>query len=204
MKSDYNLSVFINCPFDNRYTPLFDALVFTVVDCGFIARCSKELNDADDVRLSKITTIINGCKFGIHDISRAKIDRVTKLARFNMPFELGIFVGAKNFGDKANKEKKFIIFDAVPYRYRYFISDIAGQDIKIHENNPKIAILETRNWLSTKVKRRLPAGNTIWNRYGQFKSELPKICKQIGFVPSELIFPDYVETIKEWLLLNTV
>ena len=34
--------MFINCPFDAVYEPLFDAIVFAVYDCGFIARCALE------------------------------------------------------------------------------------------------------------------------------------------------------------------
>ena len=44
MKSThYNDNVFINCPFDSAYKPLFDAMVFTVHDCGFVARCALDL-----------------------------------------------------------------------------------------------------------------------------------------------------------------
>jgi len=39
-------SVFINCPFDEEYEELFDAVVFAVHDCGFAARCALEARDA--------------------------------------------------------------------------------------------------------------------------------------------------------------
>jgi len=38
----YRQSVFINCPFDNQYWPLFEALVFTVIACEFEPRCALE------------------------------------------------------------------------------------------------------------------------------------------------------------------
>ena len=57
MKSPYyNDNVFINCPFDPAYKPLFDAMVFAVHDCGFIARCTLE-EDASQVRIDKIYSI---------------------------------------------------------------------------------------------------------------------------------------------------
>src|ERR1035441_7728852 len=34
--------VFINCPFDTGYQPIFSAIVFAVYDLGFVARCSLE------------------------------------------------------------------------------------------------------------------------------------------------------------------
>src|SRR5437764_14485288 len=47
-------SVFINCPFDKQYQPIFDAIVFCVVACGFEPRCTLELTDAGEVRIENI------------------------------------------------------------------------------------------------------------------------------------------------------
>lgn len=54
LKSDYHDSVFINCPFDSDYKPLLDAIVFAVFDCGFIARCALEEEDASLIRKKSI------------------------------------------------------------------------------------------------------------------------------------------------------
>jgi hypothetical protein len=35
---EYARSVFINCPFDGEYLPIFRAVVFTVSVCGFVPR----------------------------------------------------------------------------------------------------------------------------------------------------------------------
>jgi len=37
--------VFLNVPFDRRYKALFEALIFAVQDCGFVARCALEGDD---------------------------------------------------------------------------------------------------------------------------------------------------------------
>ncbi|MEK6375316.1 MAG: hypothetical protein AABO58_21790 [Acidobacteriota bacterium] len=87
-----------NCPLDDVYRQLFEAVVFAVHDCGYIARCALEVDDASEVRIEKIAKIIASCKFGIHDISRTELDAGTDLPRFNMPLELGLFLGAKRFG----------------------------------------------------------------------------------------------------------
>ena len=84
-KQSYNDNVFINCPFDEAYKPLFDALVFAIYDCGFVARCALEESDASRIRVQKIFEIISKCRLGIHDISRIELDKSTKLPRFNMP-----------------------------------------------------------------------------------------------------------------------
>ena len=99
----YEDSVFINCPFDEEYEKLFQALVFAIHDCGFVARCALEASDSGEVRIKKILDIIDECKFGIHDISRTALSRNTKLPRFNMPLDLGLFLGAKQFDKKADR-----------------------------------------------------------------------------------------------------
>ena len=128
----YNDNVFINCPFDSDYKPLFDAMIFTVHDCGFVARCALEEGDASQVRIDKIYKIIEDSCYGIHDISRTELDETSGLPRFNMPLELGIFLGAKRFGVEEQEVKKCLVMDREPYRYQKFISDIAGQDIFVH------------------------------------------------------------------------
>ncbi len=65
-------SVFINCPFDAQYRPLFEAIVFAVFACGFRPRCALEIDDASQVRIDKIFKIIAECKYGVHDISRTE------------------------------------------------------------------------------------------------------------------------------------
>ena len=62
-------SVFINCPFDQAYKRLFDALVFAVHDCGFYVRCALEF-PAGELRFQTICQLIRQCRYGIHDLSR--------------------------------------------------------------------------------------------------------------------------------------
>ncbi|NRA19917.1 MAG: hypothetical protein HRU05_05500 [Oceanospirillaceae bacterium] len=151
---DYNDNVFINCPFDEEFKEIFYAKVFAIFDCGFIARCSLEDDDGGEVRIEKISKIISQCRYGIHDISRTELCIKTNLPRFNMPLELGMFLGAKKYGDQHQKKKNFLITDTEQYRYQVFISDIAGQDIRAHENNPSNAIKIVRDWLNSASKRK--------------------------------------------------
>ncbi|UCH97716.1 MAG: hypothetical protein JSV88_12935 [Candidatus Aminicenantes bacterium] len=105
MLYSYTENVFINCPFDGSYLPVFHAIIFTVSDCGYSPRCSMEIEDSSEVRIDKIAKIISECKYGIHDISRTDLDKNTNLPRFNMPLELGMFLGAKRFGDDEQRKK---------------------------------------------------------------------------------------------------
>ena len=100
------LDVFINCPFDDGYQSLLNALVFVVLDCGFRPRSALEEENSGNVRYEKVIAIIRECSFGIHDISRTDLDPENRLPRFNMPFELGLFLGAKAFGGQQTEGQK--------------------------------------------------------------------------------------------------
>lgn len=180
---------------------MFDAIVFTVHDCGFIARCALEEEDASQVRIDKIYNIIADCRYGIHDISRTELDENSGLPRFNMPLELGIFLGAKEFGIEEQKTKKCLVLDKEPYRYQQFISDIAGQDIQAHSNDVEVIIRAVRNWLRTASGRlTIPGGNIIWERYQAFLRELPQTAEEYQLDVEDLIFNDYIFLIGKWLV----
>jgi len=40
--AEFETSVFVNCPFDDAYKPMFEAIVFAVFDCGYGPRCALE------------------------------------------------------------------------------------------------------------------------------------------------------------------
>ena len=201
MKSiHYNDNVFINCPFDSVYKPLFDAMVFAIHDCGFIPRCALEEDDASETRIDKIYNIIMGCRYGIHDISRTELDKDSNLPRFNMPLELGIFLGAKRFGAEGQEKKKCLVLDREQYRYQQFISDIAGQDIQAHNNSSKEVITHVRNWLRNASRREtIPGGNIIWRRYRDFKTDLPQTAQEYRLTVEDMIFNDYTLVVTRWL-----
>jgi len=184
MPASPSASVFINCPFDSRYQPLFEAIVFCVSACGFVPRCTLELTDAGEVRIENIYRLIDECHQGIHDISRTEVQgQPYGLPRFNMPLELGIFLGAKRFG-KHSAQKRVLILDREPYRYRRFISDIGGQDIQAHRRSPARAIRHVRDWLqSAPGKTAIPGGRKIWEDYRLFRRELPAIAEEAQLDP---------------------
>ncbi len=203
MKNNYSINVFLNCPFDNEHLKIRNAILFTIYDCGFVPRCSLEESDSTTVRFDKIKRLIHDSKFGIHDISKTELDNKTKLPRFNMPLELGIFLGMAHAGNTKQNKKNCLILDKTPYRYQKFISDISGQDIEAHNNKPSKAIILVRNWLRTSVKTNLiPGGKEIQKRFRSFNKDLPEICATAKISPSDLIYNDYSLFISNWCKAN--
>lgn len=195
-----NTNVFINCAFDESYKPIFDAIVFAVYDLGFVPRCALETDDSSETRLTKIVRIIERCPYGIHDISCVQLSASAHLPRFNMPLELGLYLGCKLFGVSTRSNKGCLILDSEPYRYRSTLSDISGQDIHCHDGSPRQAIIEVRNWLATISNTRgLPGGAEIVARYGKFMIDMPIICQNLRREPDALTFTDFKETVERWL-----
>ena len=198
-KPKYDKRIFVNCPFDKGYAPIFNAVLFAIFDCGFVPRCTKEIDDASEIRIESIFKLIDSSRYCIHDISRTEVDPVHNLPRFNMPLELGIFLGSKKFGGKKHSTKACLILDRKSYRYQKFISDIGGQDIESHGNKPKKALTKVRDWLGNKCSPPPPSGNIIWNRYQEFQKDLPTMCKELELDPQMLTYGDYTHLVPEWL-----
>jgi len=195
----YGLSVFVNCPFDDQYREILWAIVFAIHDCGFIARSALEISDSGEVRIEKIRRLIGACRFGLHDLSRTELDREHGLPRFNMPLELGLFLGAKWFGAPAQRRKVALVLDRDRYRYQKYCSDIAGQDIAAHGDDPKRAVGEVRDWLAAAHRETLiPGGNKMWERYQRFKNDLPILCAAIHLDPADLTFSDHTTFVATW------
>jgi hypothetical protein len=202
---EYDRSVFINCPFSPEYQPLFRAIVFTIYFCEFRPRCALEVSDSSENRLSKIQDIVEECRFGIHDLLIMELDAATKLPRFNMSFELGLFMAAKRFGRGRQKSKLALVLDKDPRRYRDALSDFSGQDISCHEGKPELAIAQVRDWLdaSNRSQDSLAGGDSIVLKFKKFSAQLPKACRKQRLNPKKLTFPDLCRAVEAWLLKKT-
>jgi hypothetical protein len=182
---------------------VFEAIVFTIRDCDFIPRCALEVADSSEVRIDKIVRIISDCCLGIHDISRTELDEETELPRFNMPLELGLYLGAKKYGNARQKLKQCLILDREPYRYQKYCSDISGQDIEAHGSEPHRAVVIIRDWLRERSKPPvIPGGLRLVRRYQRFRADLPAICDRLGADEDHIKFGDFLNMIEEWLLAN--
>lgn len=204
MRAAYDDCVFINCPFDETHQPLFQALFFAIHDCGLVARSALEVDDGAEVRIDKIARIISECRHSVHDISRVEPDAGSGLPRMNMPFELGLFLGAKRFGHGRQTGKTCIILDRERYRYQQFLSDIAGQDSRAHQGAPTKLIRVVRNSLATTRPQhvRLHSGRLMAQRFLQFQQDVPQICEWLGLDEADLGHRDLARVISDWLEEN--
>ena len=195
--------VFINCPFSADYKEFFEAIIYAVVRSGFTPRCARENDDGGEVRFDKICRIIAQCSYGIHDISKTDPDVDSGLPRFNMPFELGLFLGARKFGGARHRAKKTLILDREPHRYQAFISDIGGQDVHAHQGSVPQLIEEVATWLRDEAQDPdVPGGRAIAGEFARFRADLPAIAASKRLEPDELTFKDLTAIAVAWILAD--
>lgn len=174
------------------------AAVFAILACGYIPRCAVEADDAGEERLEKICRIISECPLSIHDLSRKGPDLVTGLSRFNMPFELGLCLGAKRFG---RRKKALLVMETAAFDYQKFLSDLAGRDIKHHGDDPVRVIGLIRGWLNTHLPgRSLPGGAALSSRYQSFLRGWSVMLRNHQLDESEVTFVDWAHHVERWLV----
>jgi hypothetical protein len=196
-------NVFVNVPFDDAYAPLFDALVFAIMACGYRVRCALEADDSGDIRLDKLVALIGESPRSVHDLSRIELG-ANELPRFNMPFELGLAMGAKRFGDGSQRRDRIKIMVEEPYRLPAYLSDLGGNDPTAHHAESSAVIRIVRNFLHRAPTGGLLAGPAKLARdFARFKAEVPEIAQRIGFDPNEIgslkNYPTYVWCVAEFL-----
>lgn len=162
-------SVFINCPFDEAFEPILQAILFCVLSLGKIPRLATERNDGAENRLEKIRGLIEGSKYSIHDLSRCQATKKGEHFRLNMPFELGIDYGCRQYFGNGRDEKRFLILEEKKYRFQAAISDIAGSDIEAHGADYRKAVKAVRNWLVSEAHVQSVGATLILQQYQDFQ-----------------------------------
>lgn len=200
---NFEKNVFINCPFDESFESLLRPLIFTIVYLDFNPRIALEDSDGSVNRPSKILKLIRESKYSIHDLSRIKSVTKNEFARLNMPFELGIDFGAKEFSKK-HKDKKFLVLSEKEHEYKKAFSDFAGFDANIHEKNPIELVIIIRNWVYETIGiTNIETGIIIWYKFEEFLLYLSKNRFAQGYRGDkklQTIFPikEYIQLIKDW------
>lgn len=147
---DPGISVFINCPFDDDYRPVMDAIVFSTVCCGFLPRSALESGGVAIPRMERIARCVLSSRYSIHDLSRCKGEGDHNFARFNMPLELGIAMGRSLSAKTADEEHDWLLLVPKGHSYMQFASDLAGYDAKQYEVTAESVVPAVMSWLMTR------------------------------------------------------
>ncbi len=197
----FSSNVFINCPYDLEYQPLLKALIFTLLYLELEPKLS-QTTSSSTIRINQIKQYIRSSKYSIHDLSRSKALKQNELPRFNMPYELGLDIGCAEYGGKKFSSKRALILETDKYHYQKVLSDIAGQDIENHDNDPKTLVQKVRNWISAnQSETNVPGASEIWAAYGEFQDALGTTLTP-GYTAKdrdEMPIGDYIKFAKGWM-----
>ena len=167
----FETNVFVNCPFDSEYRSLLRPIVFCIYRLGFQPRIASERLDGNEPRIEKIIELIEGSKYGIHDLSRIKARKAGELFRLNMPLELGIDLGCKRFGGVPWSDKKCLIMETERYRYQAALSDLSNSDIVAHGDEPLEAFTAVRDWLDQEARLDADGPSRLWDQFTDFMAD---------------------------------
>jgi len=204
--TDFETNVFINCPFDDDYTPLLQPLLFTIICLGFNPRIATERSDSGEQRIDKICELIELSKYSIHDLSRLQSKKKKEYYRLNMPFELGIDYGCRKFASNHYKDKKFLILEKDRFNYAKALSDFSGVDIKNHDNDSIKIVRAVRNWLAQFAEEAAEAPAVLWERFNFFMVDFFEERTDQGFSEDDIYAlptAEFIKNIRNWLRKNS-
>ena len=118
-----------------------------------------------------------------------------------MPFELGLYLGAKAFGGENHSKKRTLILDKEKYRYQKFISDISGMDIRSHGGDLQQLVRCVRDWLTTSTQTVYPNSVIITERNRVFSAQVTRLVAPRGNrrALSEISYFDFLEHVRHYL-----
>ena len=198
----FDRSVFVNCPFDDDFAPILQAIAFCITDLGFYPRLAPENADNATNRLDRVLELVRGSKYGIHDLSRCKSTEADECARLNMPFELGIDHGCRKFGGGQLTGKAILILEATRYDYQKGLSDIAGWDIHPHGGDYIEAVRSVRTWLVRQAGAAAVGASRILGNYAAFQEWYWECELALGASEDDIkAYPtvQMVEAMREWV-----
>jgi len=162
-------------------------MLFTIVYLGLRPQMA-QTTDSGKVRIDRILHLIKSSKYSIHDLSRMVASKPGEIARFNMPFELGLDIGVRSAVSKRNRlnKKRNLIIDKSKFRYQRALSDLSGNDIVAYNNRPDRLVRIIRNWFTTIIHPDQPNGSLIWEEYNEFQNYFEKYTSEEGYEEEDL------------------
>jgi hypothetical protein len=177
-------SVFINCPFDPAFEPLFQAIIFAVVACDFMPRSALESGTVAEPRMDRITRALFSSQYSIHDLSRCRGEGDEQLARFNMPLELGIAMARRYLTRDTPQQHDWLLLVPEGHVYVKVISDLAGFDPMKYDGTVPNIVQRVVSWLATRPHTpRTPTPKDVLNALPAFQAEFAQLKQNWGSEP---------------------
>lgn len=167
-------TAFLNVPYDPKYERLYLAFIAGLCGFGLTPRATVEIPGSER-RLNRILSLIRGCRYSFHDLSRVELDRsAPPTPRFNMPFELGLTVASATVGGPRHI---WYVFEAVNRRLSKSLSDLDGTDPYIHGGEPRRLFRALTNALVR--SRHQPTVNQLERVYADLRTAARRLKREL-------------------------
>jgi len=167
-------AVFLNIPYDYKFKHLYLAYIVGVSALGLVPFAT--LGIPGDRRLDRIFSLIQSCKYSIHDLSRVEVDAgPPRTPRFNMPLELGLAIAWNRAGSASHS---WFVFESQLRRAEKSCSDINGTDVYIHGADIRGVFRELRNALVRPTSQ--PTVPQMTSIYEELKPVIRQILRNGG------------------------
>jgi hypothetical protein len=173
----YNNAVFLNIPYDEKFSRLYLAYIVGLIHLG-LNPCVTLHIPGGQRRLDKILDLIGNCRYSIHDLSRVQLDsKAPRTPRFNMPFELGLAVGVQKL---VRRPHEWFLFEEKPHRVEKSLSDLSGTDPHIHHNTVEGVLRELGNAFVRRSEDEAFSLPRMLKTYRSVRNQVNKIKLQTG------------------------
>lgn len=167
--------VFLNVPYDRGFQEIYLAYISGLSAFGLVPRATLEIPGGAR-RLDRIFSLIQGCRYSVHDLSRVELNRTRPpTPRFNMPFELGLCVAWERMG---RSNHVWFVFEAKNRRLAKSLSDLNGTDPYIHDGKVMGVFRELCNAFVRPGRQ--PSVKQMRRIYQELKSGVPEILERAG------------------------
>jgi len=168
-------SVFLNIPYDKKFTKTYLAYLSGLVSLGLNPKATLAI-PGGVTRLDRIFALIRSCRYSLHDLSRVELDRThPPTPRFNMPLELGITVAWAKLNPM---EHTWFVFESQERRAQKSISDLNGTDCNIHGGTEEGVMRELCNAF-VRRKRRVTVPEML-EIHRELKKQVPGLMIRSG------------------------
>ncbi len=131
--------------------------------------------------MDRITRAIFSSKYSIHDLSRCRGEGDERLARFNMPLELGIAMARRFTQTRKADRHDWLVLIPEGHQYVKFVSDLAGFDPYRYDGTVKIMVQKVMSWLATRPDTvRTPTPQEVFDALPTFTAEKEKLKAHWG------------------------
>jgi len=168
-------SVFLNIPYDKKFTKTYLAYLSGLVSLGLNPKATLAI-PGGVTRLDRIFALIRSCRYSLHDLSSVELDRThPPTPRFNMPLELGITVAWAKLNPM---EHTWFVFESQERRAQKSISDLNGTDCNIHGGTEEGVMRELCNAF-VRRKRRVTVPEML-EIHRELKKQVPGLMRRSG------------------------